>query len=121
MDRARERLMHKRTAIALLLCCSNVGESRADDDGCTVFLCLSNPAGWSAVPDCVAPVQRALKALAKGRAPQCSFSGGAGGSEARIAWVPETVAATGETPETVQYVRVLEYRDPQGVTQRIKF
>ena len=71
--------------------------------------------------ECVAPVQRALKALAKGRAPQCTFSGGAGGSNARIAWVPETVQPTSDAPETVIYVRVLEYRDAQGVTQRIKF
>ena len=113
--------MDKRTALALLLCCANVGESRADDEGCTVILCLSNPAGWAAVSECVAPVQRALKAMAKGRAPQCTFSGGAGGSNARIAWVPETVPAIGDTPDMVTYVRVLEYRDPQGVTQRIKF
>ena len=113
--------MDKRTALALLLCCANVGESRADDEGCTVILCLSNPAGWSAVSDCVAPVQRALKAMAKGRAPQCTFSGGAGGSNASIAWVPEMVPVTIDAPETVIYVRVLEYRDAQGVTQRIKF
>ena len=113
--------MDKRTAIALLLCRANVGESRADDEGCTVILCLSNPAGWSAVAECVAPVQRTLKAMAKGRAPQCTFSGGAGGSVARIAWVPETVPATSDAPETVQYVRVLEYRDSKGVAQRIKF
>lgn len=71
--------------------------------------------------ECIAPVKRALKALAKGRAPQCAFSGGAGSSDARIAWVPETVPATPDAPETVQYVRVLEYRDAQGATQRIKF
>jgi hypothetical protein len=113
--------MDKRTALALLLFCTNVGESRADDEGCTVFLCLSNPAGWAAVAECEAPVQRALKALAKGRAPKCTFSGGAGGTIARIAWVEETVPARADAPETVRNVRVLEYRDAQGVTQRIKF
>jgi hypothetical protein len=113
--------MWKRTAIALLLCCTTVGESRADDEGCTVILCLSNPAGWAAVAECVAPVQRALKAMAKGRAPQCTFSGGAGGSNASIIWVPETVPATADAPETVRQVRVLEYRDAQGTTQRIRF
>ena len=113
--------MDKRTSIALLLLCANIGESRADDEGCTVLLCLSNPAGWAAVTECVAPVQRALKAMAKGRAPQCTFSGSAGGSDARIAWVPETVPATGELPEPVRSARVLEYRDAQGATQRIKF
>ena len=113
--------MDKRTAIALLLLSANVGESRADDEGCTVLLCLSNPAGWSAVAECVAPVQRALKAMAKGRAPQCTFSSGAGGSKPQIGWVPEAVPATSDAPETVTYVRVLEYRDALGVTQRIKF
>jgi hypothetical protein len=113
--------MWKRTTLALLLICTNVGESRADDEGCTVILCLSNPAGWAAVAECVAPVHRALKALAKGRAPQCTFSGGVGNSDARIAWVTQTVPATADAPETVRQVRVLEYRDAQGSTQRIKF
>jgi hypothetical protein len=113
--------MWKRPILALLLSCTTVGESRADDEGCTVILCLSNPAGWAAVTECVAPVKRALKAIAKGRAPQCTFSSGADRSDARIAWVPETVPATADAPEMVQYVRVLEYRDAQGTTQRIKF
>jgi hypothetical protein len=117
--------MWKRTTLALLLCCTNVGESRADDEGCTVILCLSNPAGWAAVAECVAPVRRALKAMAKGRVPQCTFSGGTGNSDARISWVPETVPATvpamAGAPETVRQVRVLEYRDAQGTIQRIKF
>ena len=113
--------MDKRTALALLLCCASVGESSADNEGCSVILCLSNPAGWAAVAECVAPVQRALKALAKARVPQCTFSGGAGGSNASIAWVPDTAPTTSDAPETAQYVRVLEYRDAQGVTQRIKF
>lgn len=113
--------MRKTCGLALLVFCINVGESRADDEGCTVFLCLSNPAGWAAVAECVAPVQRALKAMAKGRAPQCTFSGGAGGSDARIAWVEETVPASANAPETTRQVRVLEYRDAQGVTQRIRF
>ena len=113
--------MWKRTALALLISCTNVGESRADDEGCTVILCLSNPAGWAAVAECVPPVQRALNAMAKGRAPQCTFSGGAGGSNASIIWVPETVPATADAPETIRQVRVLEYRDAQGTTQRIKF
>ena len=113
--------MDKRTALALLLCCANVGESRADDEGCTVFLCLSNPAGWSGVAECVAPVQRALKAMAKGRAPQCAVSAGAGGRDARVAWVSETVPATSAAPETTRSVRVLEYRDAKGIIQRIKF
>lgn len=113
--------MRQRTILALLLFCTSVGESRADDEGCTVFLCLSNPAGWAAVAECIAPVQRAFKALAKGRVPQCTFSSGAGGSDARIAWVQETVPATADAPETVQYVRVLEYRDARGATQRITF
>ena len=117
--------MWRQTAIALLLCCTNIGESRADDEGCTVFLCLSNPAGWAAVAECVAPVQRALKAMTKGRVPQRSFSGGAGTSDARIAWVPETspatAPATANAPETVRQVRVLEFRDAHGTIQRIKF
>ena len=37
--------------------------ARADEFGCTVLLCLSNPAGWASVKECVAPVQKLLNVL----------------------------------------------------------
>lgn len=46
--------------------------AKADQFGCTVLLCMSNPAGWASVPYCVFPVQTALQQLAKGKSwPQC--------------------------------------------------
>ena len=35
----------------------------ADEFGCTVMHCLSNPAGWASVKECVAPVQKLLNVL----------------------------------------------------------
>ena len=67
--------MNKRSAVALLLFCANVGESRADDEGCTVFLCLSNPAGWASVAACVAPVQKMFANLRKGGSVACDIGG----------------------------------------------
>ena len=110
-----------RAASILILCSTQVGEASADDEGCTVFLCLSNPAGWAAVSQCVPPVERALKNMAKGRVPRCEFSGGAGGSDARIAWIEVPGPLDADGKRTVQTVRVLEYRDAAGATRRLEF
>ena len=53
--------------------------------------------------------------------PQCSFSGGVGGSDARIVWITEPAPAAGDDSDTVRLSRALEYRDAAGVTRRIKF
>lgn len=45
--------------------------AQADDLGCTVLLCLSNPAGPMAVPACVVPVQKLFAVLRGGGAPSC--------------------------------------------------
>ena len=113
------RLKLIRNAYIFALCLTISGDAKADDEGCTVILCLSNPAGWSAVAECVPPVQRALKAMAKGRMPQCTFSGGAG-TDARIVWVTEPATAGDDDSKTVT-TRALEFRDAAGVTRRIKF
>ena len=110
-----------RNAYACLLCLTLVCESKVNDERCTILLCLSNPAGWSAVADCVPPVQRALKAIAKGRLPQCAFSGGAGTSATRIVWLTEVAPGETDNSETVRTVRALEFRDTSGTIRRIKF
>ena len=53
-----------------------VQAARADTAGCTVVLCLANPAGWAAVDECVAPVQAYFRSIRrKFRPPTCSESG----------------------------------------------
>ncbi len=111
----------RRNAYIFALCLTMIGEANADDEGCTVFLCLSNPAGWAAVQECVPPVQRALKAMAKGRMPQCAFSGIVGGSEARIVYLTEPTTSNAEDGQPVRLVRALEYRDATGTIRWIKF
>ena len=50
--------------------------ARADTAGCTVVLCLANPAGWAAVDECVAPVTAYFRSIRrKFRPPTCAESG----------------------------------------------
>ena len=50
--------------------------ARADTAGCTVVLCLANPAGWASVSECVAPVESYFRSIRrKFRPPQCAESG----------------------------------------------
>ena len=50
--------------------------ARADTAGCTVVLCLANPAGWASVGECVAPVTAYFRSIRrKFRPPQCEESG----------------------------------------------
>lgn len=79
----------KRLAIALFL--ASVGTSaNASDYGCTVLLCLSNPAGPKAVSECVPPIDRLFRDLRKGRSfPSCDMATGPGGrSYARQVYDP---------------------------------
>lgn len=66
--------------------------ARADDWGCKVLLCLSNPAGPMAVAQCVPPIQQLYRAIFKWRPdpfPTCTMSSGAdsssGGNYAYVA------------------------------------
>ncbi|CAG0928443.1 hypothetical protein RHDC3_00752 [Rhodocyclaceae bacterium] len=50
------------------------------DWGCEVLLCLANPAGPTAVAECVPPIRRLWRALARGRSfPTCSMASGSNG------------------------------------------
>ena len=54
----------------------SVQPARADTAGCTVVLCLANPAGWASVGECVAPVTAYFRSIRrKFRPPQCAESG----------------------------------------------
>jgi len=49
--------------------------ARASDHGCTVLLCLANPAGPMAVSECVPPIKKLYRDLAKGKAfPTCAMA-----------------------------------------------
>lgn len=50
--------------------------ARADDWGCQVILCLSNPGGQTAFPECHPPIHKLWRHLARGRSfPTCSGVG----------------------------------------------
>lgn len=49
--------------------------AHADDYGCTVLLCLANPAGPMAVAECVPSIKKLYRDLARGRAfPTCQMA-----------------------------------------------
>lgn len=63
------RFLHTFCAFSLL---SQSSIAQADDWGCEVLLCLSNPAGPTAVAECVPPIRKLWRALARGHAfPTC--------------------------------------------------
>jgi hypothetical protein len=56
--------------------CISSSHARADDWGCQVLLCLSNPGGPTQYAECIPPIQRLWNELAKGRAfPTCTGVG----------------------------------------------
>lgn len=55
--------------------------AQASSHGCEVLLCMANPRGPMALGECVPPIKRLFRDLARGRAfPTCSFSSGSGAS-----------------------------------------
>ena len=78
----------------------------ADDAGCTVVLCLLNPAGWADVAECVPPVQDFIRSIASGGgAPDCSAGNG------------HMAISRGRR----SYQRLIQYTDANGVRQTINF
>lgn len=90
--------------------------SRADTAGCTVVLCLANPAGWAAIGACVEPVAAWFRSLWKGfRSPSCSESGATFAMGSRV--IGSTTNAEGvETPIIETF---LVMRGDDGVVREI--
>ena len=88
--------------------------ARADTAGCTVVLCLANPAGWAAVDECVAPVTAYFRSIRrKFRPPTCSESGATFSFATRV--IGTTKSDFGiEIPVTET---VLVMRHPDGTTE----
>lgn len=64
------------TGIFGLAVSSSAQPAWADTAGCTVVLCLANPAGWASVDECVAPVTAYFRSIRrKFRPPTCAESG----------------------------------------------
>ncbi len=66
--------MKNTTTLLLLLLTQS---AYADDWGCQVMLCMSNPAGPMAVAECVPPMQRLYDAMSKKgfKWPTCDLAG----------------------------------------------
>ncbi len=78
---------YKHAACAFALALSSL-PAHADTWACEVLLCLSNPAGPTAVAQCVPPISKLWKHLAKGKGfPFCDMGGGS--NAARNDWTSE--------------------------------
>jgi hypothetical protein len=72
----------KMAALAVVLA-TPAGIAHADNWGCEVMLCLSNPAGPRAVPECKGPIDRLEHHLKNGGSfPTCRLSNGADSASA---------------------------------------
>jgi hypothetical protein len=110
-DRGRRTMccVAKRWPIALALFAGRFlvapGLAHADDWGCQVILCLSNPGGTEQYSECVPPIERLWSALRHGDPfPTCDF--GTGGSSGASA--TNTFASSGYCREDLLYWGGLE-------------
>jgi hypothetical protein len=82
----------------LAFCLSFLAASPAAAAGCTVLLCLAAPS-WRSIPQCVPPVRKVLRDLARGKSfPNCAMAGA--GNSANHTWS----SAPGYCPP--QYTRI---------------
>lgn len=89
------------SVLAFLVATSAAAPAQADQWGCEVLLCLSNPAGPTAVAQCVPPIKRLWRHLAKrGSFPTCAEANGQGG-ELRNTWA----AYSHWCPKHLEYIR----------------
>jgi hypothetical protein len=92
----------------------SVQPARADTAGCTVVLCLANPAGRAAVDECVAPVTAYFRSIRrKFRPPQCGESGATFSFATRVIGTTRTDFGI-DIPVTEN---VLVMHHPDGTTQ----
>lgn len=92
----------------------SAGPARADTAGCTVVLCLANPAGWASVDECVAPVSAYFRSIRrKFRPPQCAESGATFSFATRV--IGSTKTDFGVDVPITETVLVMQH--PDGSTQ----
>jgi hypothetical protein len=102
------------TGFFVAISASSVIPARADTAGCTVVLCLANPAGWAAVDECVAPVTAYFRSIRrKFRPPMCSESGATFSFATRVIGTTRTEWGI----ETQVTETVLVMRHPDGRTE----
>lgn len=95
-----------RLLLVSLILCAPV--AHADDWGCEVLLCLSNPKGPTAVGQCIPPIKKLWRELAKGHAfPTCFMGGSSNGNGAQHSWA----SASNCPPQYVRYQQD-DYRTP---------
>jgi hypothetical protein len=119
--------------MAMLACVVSGTNVQASQYGCTVLLCLSNPAGPTAVAECVPPIRQLWRDLARGRPfPTCEEANGSAlaglvtepydpcpkGSRAlpagELAAVSDTAPPSGQYPTLQQFFVGIGEGNPTG-------
>ena len=111
-------------ALAITVGCLSSQVSKADDYGCTVFLCLAAPAdngGWQSISECVPPIKRMLRDLFLGKGfPSCDFGGGDNqGNYVQYNTSPYPPCPDGTSPAPTDVLVVQGTPDPNGDTYTI--
>ena len=96
------------TLLVLVATAALAGRASADEAGCTVVMCLSNPAGWASVAQCVAPVQTMFANLRNGGSLSCNMGGGP---------TPGVTYSQGKKPSQ----RWIAWTDSAGVRQLLNY
>lgn len=74
LNSTSEGVMKRSSVVLASLLISLLPSANADTWGCEVLLCLSNPAGATAVAECEAPIEKLWRELAKGNGfPGCDM------------------------------------------------
>lgn len=104
-----------RTILVALAALGAVPATAQASDGCTVLLCLAG--NWRDIPQCVPPVKKAFRDLARGRGwPSCSMAGA--GNSARASrpqcppqyLIPYEAGDSGEVHYTCRFAGAVESR-----------
>ena len=97
IKQGKDMKLNSSSMFATLLAGAVAAPAGASDYGCQVLLCLANPAGPMAVAECVPPIKKLFRDLAKGRGfPHCAMSSGPSGGTL-------TTAATYAAPVRTEY------------------
>ncbi|UVW30679.1 hypothetical protein [Massilia sp. H6] len=93
-----------------------IGSVRASDHGCTVLLCMANPAGPMAVMECVPPIKKLFRDLARGKAfPKCDMAS-APDAPGGKSWVQHGTSFYDQCPAGTTALDAGTYAVRQGVS-----
>jgi hypothetical protein len=107
-DSSKPRFAVRSMNASLAVCFASIGATTvaANELACTILLCLSNPAGYAAVGECLGPVSNFVQSVAiGGGAPMCDGNSG------------QMMIGRGKKANQ----RTIDWTDSAGVRQRLNY